>query len=84
MKPLRGLKLIELADVACASTTEVPVEGTVVKAPDLNLDCPAQVLLDVRTGIPTGCVNLVPKSRVDQTLSIQLTFHVSGMRSARA
>jgi hypothetical protein len=59
MKALRGLALIALACAACTITTEVPVEVRVVGTPDLNMDWPAQVLLDVRAGIPTDGIEIV-------------------------
>ncbi|MGE0030161.1 MAG: hypothetical protein AB7T20_03485 [Steroidobacteraceae bacterium] len=59
MKSMRGLVLAALACAACAITTEVPVEVKVVGAPDLNMDWPAQVLLDVRAGIPTDGIEIV-------------------------
>jgi len=59
MKALRGLTLIALALAACTITTEVPVEVKVVDAPELNVDQPAQVLLDVRAGIPTDGIEIV-------------------------
>ena len=59
MKALRGLALIALAGVACTITTEVPVEVKVVGTPELLVDLPAQLLLDVRAGIPTDGVEIV-------------------------
>lgn len=59
MKALRSLALIALAGAACTITTEVPVEVKVVEAPELVVDRPAQLLLDVRTGIPTDGVEIV-------------------------
>ncbi|MGE0465691.1 MAG: hypothetical protein AB7P44_04515 [Steroidobacteraceae bacterium] len=58
MKSMRGLVLAALACAACAITTEVPVEVRIVEAPELNVDLPAQVLLDVRAGIPTDGIEI--------------------------
>ena len=116
MKALRSLTLGALACAACTITTEVPVEVQVVGAPELIVDLPAQLLLDVRAGIPTDgieiviegdaglqvtdyapkvlpattvtaghqvFVDLVPKSRGEQALTVKLTFHVAGKRPTR-
>lgn len=58
MKTMRGLALIGIACAACTVTTEVPVEVQVVEAPELNMDWPAQLLLDVRAGIPTEGIEI--------------------------
>lgn len=58
MKALRGLALIALACAACTITTEVPVEVHVVEAPELIVDLPVQLLLDVRAGIPTDGIEI--------------------------
>jgi hypothetical protein len=59
MNPMRGLLLIAILGTACTITTEVPVEVKVVEAPDLIVDLPAQLLLDVRAGIPTDGIEIV-------------------------
>ena len=59
MKALRSLAFLALACVACTITTEVPVEVKVVEAPELVVDLPAQLLLDVRAGIPTDGIEIV-------------------------
>ncbi len=58
MNATRGLILIALACTACTAATEVPVEVRIVEAPDLLTDVPAQLLLDLRTGIPTAGVEV--------------------------
>ena len=58
MKSMRGLVLVVLGCVACTIPTEVPVEVKVVGAPDLMVDLPAQLLLDVRAGIPTDGIEI--------------------------
>jgi hypothetical protein len=59
MKALGSLTLIALTCAACTITTEVPVEVKVVGAPDLIVDFPAQLILDVRAGIPTDGIEIV-------------------------
>ena len=58
MNASRGLVLIALACTACTITTEVPAEITVVDPPELLMDRPVQLLLDVRVGIPTDGVEI--------------------------
>jgi hypothetical protein len=59
MKALRSLAFIALAGAACSIATKVPVEVKVVEAPDLLVDLPAQLLLDVRASIPTDGIEIV-------------------------
>jgi hypothetical protein len=59
MKALGSLTLVALAFAACTITTEVPVEVKVVGAPELAVDLPMQLLLDVRAGIPTDGIEIV-------------------------
>ena len=44
--------------LACAACGQDPAPQTTVEAPDLQVRVPAQLLLDVRTGIPTAGVEI--------------------------
>jgi hypothetical protein len=54
----RGLIFAAFALTACTITTEVPVEVQIVDAPELLVDRPVQIRLDVRAGIPTDGIEL--------------------------
>jgi hypothetical protein len=57
MNPLRSLIAIASVCAACAAP-ELPVEVEVVQAQELLTDVPAQLLLDVRVGVPTAGVEI--------------------------
>jgi hypothetical protein len=58
MRALGSLTLIVVACAACTITTEVPVEVKVVGTPELMVDLPAQLLLDIRADIPTNGIEI--------------------------
>ena len=60
MNPTRSLALIALACAACSQdpAPQAPVAVYVMEAPALQVGVPAQLQLDVRTGIPTAGVEL--------------------------
>ena len=71
MNPTRSLLVLALACAACSQDPmalpergmspgkpQAPVEARVVEAPELQVGVPAQLLLDVRTGIPTDGVEV--------------------------
>lgn len=58
MNATRSLALLALACAACGQDPAAPVDVRVVEAPALQVGVPAQLLLDVRTGIPTAGVEV--------------------------
>ena len=54
----RGMIVIAAACAACAAP-EVPVEVQVMQAPELLMDVPAQLLLDVRVGVAIDGVEVM-------------------------
>lgn len=80
MKALRGLVVVALACAACTITTEVPVEVTVAGPSDLMVDLPAQLLLDVRAGIPTDGIEIV----IEGDAGIQVTDYAPKVLPATA
>ena len=60
MKNARNLVFMALACAACGQdpAPQAPVEVRVMQAPALHVGAPAQLLLDVRTGIPTAGVEI--------------------------
>jgi hypothetical protein len=58
MNAIRSLALLALACPACGQDAAAPVDVRVFEAPALQVGVPAQLLLDVRTGIPTAGVEV--------------------------
>ncbi len=77
MNPFRSLLAIAAACAACA-TPELPVEVKVVQAQELQMDVPAQILLDVRVGVPTAGVEIA----VEGDEGLQVTDYAPRMLPA--
>ncbi len=61
MNPVRCLALMALACAACSQdpALQAPVAVYVMEAPELQVGVPAQLQLDLRTGMPTAGVELM-------------------------
>jgi len=58
MNSARSMIAIAAVCAACRLAPEAPVEVKVVQAPELLVDAPAQLLLDVRVSVPTQGVEI--------------------------